>query len=130
MREAADTTASFETIRDPNLLQARLDTARAAGQPALVDFSADWCTSCKTIEKEVFTDPEVRKALTGVMLLRADVTASDAAQLELMRRYQVIGPPTVMLFDAQGRERRDARLVGEFTAQDLVQRRPAGTEPV
>ena len=129
MREAPETTASFETIRDPKLLQARLDTARAAGQPALVDFSADWCTSCKTIEKEVFTDRQVRKALAGVVLLRADVTASDAAQLELMRRYQVIGPPTVMLFDAQGRERRDARLVGEFNPSDLLKRRPSGTDP-
>lgn len=129
IREAVQTTASFETIRDPKLFQARLDAARAAGQPALVDFSADWCTSCQTIEKEVFTDPQVIKALTGVVLLRADVTASDAAQLELMRRYQVIGPPTVMLFDRKGRERRDARLVGEFNSGDLLKRRPAGIDP-
>lgn len=124
-REAGNT-AFFETIRDPGVLQARLEAARATGQPALVDFSADWCSSCKTIEKEVFGDPQVREALGGVVLLRADVTASDAGQRALMRRHQVMGPPTVMLFDAQGRERRDDRLVGEFTAGELLQRRPAG----
>jgi thiol:disulfide interchange protein DsbD len=91
-----------------------------------VDFSAEWCTSCKTIEREVFGDPQVRQALAGVVLLRADITASDAAQRALMRRHQVMGPPTVMLFDAQGRERREQRLVGEFSARELLARRPAG----
>jgi thiol:disulfide interchange protein DsbD len=124
--QQAGDTALFEIIRDPGVLQARLEAARATGKPALVDFSADWCSSCKTIEKEVFGDPQVREALGGVVLLRADVTASDAGQRALMRRHQVMGPPTVMLFDAQGRERRDDRLVGEFTAGELLQRRPAG----
>jgi thiol:disulfide interchange protein DsbD len=121
--------AAFETIRDPQLLQARLDAASAAGQPALVDYYADWCTSCKSLEKEVFADPKVLRALTGVVLLRADVTASDAPQRALMQRHQVMGPPTVMLFDRQGLERRDSRLVGEFGAADLLQRLPVPENP-
>lgn len=112
----------FETVSDPQQLLQRLDAARASGRPALVDFSADWCTSCKTLDRTVFDDPAVRHALAGVVPLRADVTAGDAAQQALMRDYQVMGPPTVMLFDAQGRERRDDRLVGEFTAADLLAR--------
>ena len=112
----------FETVHSERELQSRLAAAAAAGQPVLVDFSADWCVSCKTIDKEVFGDPRVRQALAGVVRLRADVTASDADELDLMRRHQVIGPPTALLFDAQGRERRDARLVGEFTVDDLLQR--------
>ncbi|MHB1124585.1 MAG: protein-disulfide reductase DsbD [Ramlibacter sp.] len=124
--QQGEAAADFETIRDPQVLQVRLDAARAAGQPALVDFSAEWCTSCKTIEREVFGDPQVRQALAGVVLLRADVTASDPAQRALMRQHQVMGPPTVMLFDAQGRERREQRLVGEFSARELLARRPAG----
>ncbi|HWI83716.1 protein-disulfide reductase DsbD [Ramlibacter sp.] len=118
--------AAFETFTDPLALQARLDAARTAGQPALVDFSAAWCASCQTIDREVFGDPQVGKALAGVAVLRADVTASDAAQRALMRRHQVMGPPTVMLFDAQGRERRAQRLVGEFSARDLLARLAAG----
>lgn len=126
---ASKTAAVFETVRDPQLLQARLDAARIAGQSALVDYYADWCTSCRTIEQQVFTDPQVVQALSGVLLLRADVTASDAAQREWMQRHQVMGPPTVMLIDPQGQERRADRLVGEFKAADLLQRLAPSREP-
>lgn len=126
---AGSALTTFETISDPQVLQARLDAARAAGQPALVDYYADWCTACKTLEKEVFGDPQVLQALKGVMLLRADVTASDRPQRALMQRHQVMGPPTVMLFDRQGLERRDSRLVGEFSAADLLQRQPVTGNP-
>lgn len=122
--------AQFDTIGSPQMLQARLDTARADGQPVLVDFSADWCASCRTIDREVFADAQVRGALAGTLLLRVDVTAGNPEQRALMREYQVQGPPTVILFDARGRERRDARLVGEFRADDLLQRQSAaGTAP-
>ena len=114
----------FEVVRDPAVLQARLDAARAQGKAALVDFSADWCTSCKTLEREVFASPAVVPSLRGLVLLRADVTASSAAQQALMRRYQVMGPPTVLLFDATGVERREDRLVGEFVGGDLLKRLP------
>jgi thioredoxin:protein disulfide reductase len=112
----------FDTLSDPRQLAQRLDAARAGGRPVLLDFSADWCTSCKTLDHAVFEDPAVRQALAAVVSLRADVTAGSAAQQALMRDYGVMGPPTVMLFDAQGRERRDDRLVGEFTAADLLAR--------
>lgn len=126
---AQPTRLRFEPIASEPELQARLATARAAGQPTLVDFYADWCVSCKAIEKEVFGDPRVQLSLAGVLLLRADVTANDARHRELMRTHQVIGPPTVMLFDTAGRERRDARLVGEFTARQFLQRQPAQATP-
>ncbi len=116
----------FQTVRSPQELQARLGEALAAGQPVLVDFYAEWCVSCKTIESEVFGNAKVQHALAGVMRLRADITEGSAAQQDLMRKHQIIGPPTVMLFDAQGRESRDARLVGEFTVKDLLQRIPEG----
>lgn len=125
---ADEPAVAFETITDPQVLVARLDAARAAGRPALVDFSAEWCTSCKTIEREVFGDPQVRRALAGLVLLRADVTEGDAAQRALMREHQVMGPPTVMLFDTQGRERREHRLVGEFPASELLGRLAAGAQ--
>lgn len=123
----AAATAAFETLEDPALLQARLADAAARGQPALVEFSADWCTSCKTIEREVFGDPRVGRALQGVLLLRADVTRSDAAQRAYMRQHQVMGPPTLMLYGAQGSERREQRLVGEFGPDALLQRLQPGS---
>ncbi|RYF39051.1 MAG: thiol:disulfide interchange protein, partial [Comamonadaceae bacterium] len=114
--------APFETLQDPALLQARLAAAAARGQPAVVEFSADWCTSCRTIEREVFGDPRVGQALEGVVLLRADVTRSDAAQRAFMQQHQVMGPPTLMLFGPQGQERRAQRLVGEFAPDALLER--------
>ena len=127
--EQATAGLRFEAIASEPELQARLAAAQAAGQPTLVDFYADWCVSCKAIEKEVFGDPRVQRSLAGVLLLRADVTANDARQRELMRTHQVIGPPTVMLFDGAGRERRDARLVGEFTVEQFLQRQPPSRTP-
>lgn len=106
-------------------LAAALAQAGAAGRPVLLDFTADWCVSCKTIEREVFGDPAVQQALAGVVLLRADVTAGTPAQRALMRAHGVVGPPTVMLFDAAGQELRPSRLVGEFEAASLLQRLPA-----
>lgn len=119
---AACKASLFETVTDPRILVQRLDIAHGSGEPVLVDFSADWCTSCKTLDRDVFDDAAVRRALAGVVPLRVDVTAGTAAQQALMRQYGVMGPPTVMLFDAQGRERRADRLVGEFTAADLLSR--------
>ena len=125
---AQPTSLRFEPVASEPELQARLASARASGQATLVDFYADWCVSCKAIEKEVFGDPRVQRSLAGVLLLRADVTANDARHRELMRTHQVIGPPTVMLFDTEGRERREARLVGEFTVDQFLQRRAVGPE--
>jgi thiol:disulfide interchange protein DsbD len=120
-------TPAFETLQDPGLLKARLADAAARGQPAVVEFSADWCTSCKTIEREVFGDPRVGRALEGVLLLRADVTRSDAAQRAFMQQHQVMGPPTLMLYGPQGSERREQRLVGEFGPDALLQRLQTGS---
>lgn len=116
---------SFDVVQDSGGLRTRLDAARMRGQPVLVDFSADWCTSCKTIDKEVFEDTRVRRALQDVLLVRADVTADTPGQQALMRDLQVMGPPTVLLYDAGGNERRSARLVGEFHPDDLLHRLPA-----
>ena len=124
--EANSASLPFEHVDSPQALQARLAIASAAGKPVLLDFSADWCVSCKTIDREVFSDPQVRQALAGVVLLRADVTEGNADQRALMRDHQVLGPPTVLLFDTRGQERRDARLVGEFGVADLLQRQPSG----
>ena len=108
-------------------LEAAVASASAAGRPVLLDFYADWCTSCKTIEREVFGDPRVGRALDGVLLLRADVTRSDVAQRAFMQRLQVMGPPTLMLYAPQGEERRDQRLVGEFGPEALLERLQTGS---
>jgi thiol:disulfide interchange protein DsbD len=121
-QRVAGASAQFETVSSPQLLRTRLDAARAAGKPAVVDFYADWCVSCQAIDREVFTDPRVRQALANAVLLRADVTSGNAEQLALMSELQILGPPTVLLFDAQGREKRNLRLVGEFDVAEFLRR--------
>ncbi len=86
--------------------------ARAEGQPIMLDFYADWCVDCKIMERRVFTDAGVQSALAGVVLLRADVTANDEADRELLRQLGLFGPPAILFFDANGAELRPFRLVG------------------
>ena len=85
---------------------------RAAGRPVMLDFYADWCVSCKEMEKYTFTDPGVQAALANAVLLQADVTANDADDQALLKRFEIFGPPTIAFFGADGVERKDFRLVG------------------
>lgn len=112
------------TVNSEAGLQRALKTAHRQGLPALVDFTADWCTSCKTVDRTVFSDPAVMAALAHVSVIRVDVTQSDAQSRQLMAMNQVIGPPTILLFGKDGVERRQQRIVGEFSVPDLLQRHP------
>ncbi|MCE9661131.1 MAG: protein-disulfide reductase DsbD [Burkholderiales bacterium] len=92
---------------------AELDAAlRSAGRPVMLDFYADWCVSCKEMERFTFADPAVQRRLAGAVLLRADVTANSAEDRELLRRFRLFGPPGMIFFDAAGREVGAARTVG------------------
>lgn len=93
-------------------LDAQLARATAAGQPVMLDFYADWCVSCKELEKYTFSDPAVRKELGTAIALQADVTAMDADDQALMERFGIIGPPTIVFFSAGGGELPDFRVVG------------------
>lgn len=84
----------------------------AQGRPVLLDFYADWCVSCHEMERYTFTDAKVRAALAEMVTLRADVTANDLADRELMQRFNIVGPPALVFFGPNGRERREHRLVG------------------
>ncbi|KWU48933.1 protein-disulfide reductase DsbD [Pseudomonas palleroniana] len=123
-RVAAATTGhdAFMTINDPAVLQSQLDAAKAQGQWVLVDYYADWCVSCKIMEKQVFGKPEVMDALKDVRLLRLDVTADNAASRALLGRYQVPGPPSFVWIGPDGEERRAQRITGEVDAAGFLQR--------
>lgn len=101
----------FRTIKSSADLDREIAAAKAAGKPLLFDFYADWCVSCKEMEKYTFTDPAVQAALADFVLLKADVTANDAADQALMQRLGIIGPPATLFF-RDGAERRQLRLIG------------------
>ncbi|MFV9647235.1 protein-disulfide reductase DsbD [Pseudomonas citrulli] len=113
---------AFMTINDPAVLQGQLDSAKAQGQWVLVDYYADWCVSCKIMEKQVFGKPEVLDALKDVRLLRLDVTADNAASRALLGRYKVPGPPSFVWIGPDGEERRAQRITGEVDAAAFLQR--------
>ena len=77
------------------------------GRPVMLDFYADWCVSCKEMERFTFTDPAVQKKLAGALLLKADVTANNADDRALLKRFSLFGPPGTIFFDASGK--RDPR---------------------
>lgn len=95
---------------------------QAAGKPVLLDFYADWCASCKLLEQRVFANPAVQNQLAQFLLLRADVTANNADDQALMHNYNVVAPPTVIIFDRQHQEMPQSRIIGEITPEDFLGR--------
>jgi thiol:disulfide interchange protein DsbD len=111
----------FRKIKSLADLQREVAAAQAAGKPLLFDFYADWCVACKEMEKYTFPDPAVHAALDGFVLLKADVTANDATDQQLMQELGIIGPPATLYY-VDGAERRELRLFGFEPAQDFVKR--------
>jgi thiol:disulfide interchange protein DsbD len=97
-------------------LDRELAAASTAGKPAMLDFSAEWCVSCKEMEKYTFSDAQVQAALADVILLRADVTANNERDQALFKRFGIFGPPTIAFFGPDGLERREFRVVGYLRA--------------
>jgi thiol:disulfide interchange protein DsbD len=84
----------------------------SAGRPVMLDFYADWCVSCKEMERDTFTDARVRARLERMLTLQADVTANTADHLALLKRFRLFGPPGIVFFDGGGREIEGLRVVG------------------
>lgn len=101
-------------------VDARLADAGRRGQWTLIDFYADWCISCHVIERNVFGDPAVAARLARMQIVRPDVTRNDDIDQALLKRWAVMGPPTLILVGPDGVERRDLRVVGEINAGDFL----------
>ena len=124
---AAGTTASpaqrggavrFERVGSLGELEARL---AKSDRPVMLDFYADWCVSCKEMERFTFTDARVRSALAGFTLLQVDVTANSAEDKALLKRFRLFGPPGIVFFDAQGREIPGLRVIGFQNPERFLQ---------
>ena len=101
--------ARFERIRTLVELDLRL---QSAGRPVLLDFYADWCVSCKEMERHTFTDARVSERLSRFLLLQVDVTANNDEDKALLKRFRLFGPPGIIFFDAAGRENAVVRVIG------------------
>jgi thiol:disulfide interchange protein DsbD len=92
----------------------------AAGRPVMLDFYADWCVSCKEMERYTFSDQRVRGRLDNMALLQADVTANSAEHAALLKRFRLFGPPGIVFFDRTGREIQGLRVIGFQSADRFV----------
>jgi thiol:disulfide interchange protein DsbD len=115
---AASESARWVKVANVGELDAAL--ARTAGRPVLLDFYADWCVSCKEMERFTFAEQRVAAQMENMLLLKADVTANSPEHRELMKRFSLFGPPGIILFDAQGREVPGARVVGFKPAEEFL----------
>jgi thiol:disulfide interchange protein DsbD len=114
---AANEHVVFERVKTVAELDARL---AAADRPVMLDFYADWCVSCKEMEKYTFSDPKVAAQMRRMILLQADVTANTDEDKALLKRFSLFGPPGIIFFDRQGKERQGLRVVGYQPADRFI----------
>lgn len=110
----------FTRIKTVTDLEREVERAVASGRGLMLDFYADWCASCKEMEKLTFPDPAVRAALGDAIALQADVTAVDEDDQQLLKRFGIIGPPTIVFFLPDGTEQEAWRVVGFKSAVDFA----------
>ncbi|MCS0595338.1 protein-disulfide reductase DsbD [Massilia agri] len=101
---------AFKRIKTVDDLDREL--ADTGGKTVMLDFYADWCVSCKEMEKLTFVDPAVQVRLANTILLQVDVTANDAADKAMLKRFKLFGPPGIILFAPNGEEIPDSRVIG------------------
>jgi thiol:disulfide interchange protein DsbD len=110
----------FDYIKTVDDLDSELSAASAEGRLVMLDFYADWCVDCKKMDRYTFTEPSVAAALDSFRLLKADVTANDAEDQALLRRFGIFGPPTIAFFGTDGVENRAFRQVGFAPASEFA----------
>lgn len=106
----------FQRIRNVAELERMVQQSE---KPVMLDFYADWCVACKELEAYTFSDPLVQQALSNVVLLQADVTKNTDADIELLKRFKLFGPPGIVFFDSQGREQ-SFRVIGFQDAKTFL----------
>lgn len=108
----------FIRVKNTAELDARIDGAK--GKIVMLDFYADWCTSCKEMELFTFSDKGVQQALKDAILLQADVTANTPEDLALLQRFNLFGPPGIIFFNRNGQEIKPIRVVGYEDATNFL----------
>lgn len=113
--------ATLQFVRVKNVAELDGRIAQANGKTVMLDFYADWCISCKEMERYTFTDAKVQAKLKNAVLLQIDVTANSDEDKVLLKRFELFGPPAILFFDAQGREQDGHRMIGYQDARQFLQ---------
>lgn len=112
--------ANFARVESPSEIEAMLLQARQQGQPVVLDFYADWCISCKVMERNVFSDAGVVSALTPFTLLQIDMTDNTPAQQAMLDSLGLFGPPAILFYDSNGEEMARERVLGEMNRNEFM----------
>lgn len=110
----------FQKVSSVDELQQTLTAAHAQGRWVMLDFYADWCVSCKEMALYTFSDPKVRDALSTVVLVQADVTQNLQADQALLKTFNLVGPPAILFFGPDRRERESYRVIGYMKAEKFL----------
>jgi len=108
---------AFRSAGTPAELQTEI--AGRNGKPSLLYVTADWCVTCAVIDRSVLSDPAVQSTLARFNLIKLDVSGNTPEQRQIMQGLQVVGPPTMIFVDPEGREATGTRLVGDVTKATL-----------
>jgi thiol:disulfide interchange protein DsbD len=111
----------MDFVRIKSVAELDAAVAQAKGKTVLLDFYADWCVSCKEMEKLTFSDPRIQSQFANMLLLQADVTANNADDKALLKRFKLFGPPGIIFFDKQGREIQGGRVIGYQNTDKFLQ---------
>ena len=115
---SAETAPRFERVATLTALAARL---KSAGIPVMLDFYADWCSSCKEMERNTFADARVSKSLQQFLLLQVDVTATSDEDLRLLKNFGLVGPPGILFFNTSGVENTGLRVIGYQSPEQFLE---------
>jgi len=120
LRLGADAATPPAFLRVGNLSELEQQIRGAKGRAVMLDFYADWCVSCKEMERYTFSDRDVRARMDNMLLLQADVTASTPDHMTLLKRFRLYGPPGIIFFDRSGREIEGLRVIGFTPAREFA----------
>ena len=112
---------NFQRIKTLDDLQQAVEVAKRRDQSVMVDFYADWCITCIEMEHDTFSVAAVQQSLDDVLLLQADVTQNDADDQQLLKHFNLFGPPAILFFDTNGIEQPGYRLVGFVKAKAFIE---------
>ena len=118
--QAAEPGLVFKRVASLAALETEILQASANHQAVMLDFYADWCISCKEMAAYTFTDPKVKQALVGVVLLQADVTNNNIDDQTLLTKFNLIGPPAILFFGTDGKEITAQRVIGYQETESFI----------
>ncbi len=107
----------FKIVRNYKEIE---NAIKNSDKPVMLDFSANWCVSCKELEHNTFSNKRVKKALKGFTLLRADVTENSKDDKDMMKKFGVFGPPVIVFFDKNHQELKQKKIVGYIEPEKFI----------